>query len=316
MKIVFFGTPHIAAEILKSLIGSRHQVIAVVTQPDRTSGRGRQVHYSPVKETALEAGIEVLQPEKINDSVVLDGIEALKADLHVVAAYAQKLPNRLLDMAPVGCINVHPSLLPKYRGAAPMMAAILNGDRVSGVTIMKMAEKMDAGDILLQQEMPLEEDETNTSIEEKAIALGGKLLLETIDGLEAGNIVPVPQDESQSTYVRQIGKEAGIIDWSEPAASIERKMRAYDPWPGTYTYLEGKTFKIFSARVIDSVEDRGISGTFAAGSIAYSGKKELIAACGSGYLELLEVQLEGKKRMSTEEFLRGKKVEAGTVFGK
>ena len=327
MKIVFFGTPHLAAEILKKLMESGHEVIAAVTQPDRVSGRGKQVRFSPVKEVAAGAGIPVLQPEKVGDEEALGEIESLGADLHVVAAYAQKLPNRLLEMAPKGCINVHPSLLPKYRGAAPMMAAILNGDKISGVTIMKMAEKMDAGDILLQREMPLDPDETNVSIEEKAIALGSELLLETIEGIEKGTITPIPQDESQSTYVRQMGKEAGQINWQEDAELIERKCRAYDPWPGTYTYLEGKTFKVCKAEV-ESAPDGAGQKSFTssqpslaamwraeAGTVSYVDKKAMYVECGTGCLKLLEVQLEGKRRMTTEEFLRGKKIVIGTRLG-
>lgn len=310
MKIVFFGTPHLAGEILKKLIDSRHEVIAVVTQPDRSSGRGKTVKYSAVKETALAAGIEVLQPEKISEESVLDSIEALGADLHVVAAYAQKLPNRLLKMAPKGCINVHPSLLPKYRGAAPLMAAILEGDSVSGVTIMEMAEKMDAGDILMQEEMPLAPDETNLSIEAKAIELGGRLLLKTIDGIEEGTITPIPQDETKSTYVRQISKEAGLIDFSEDAAVIERKIRAFDPWPGTYTYLEGRTFKILKAEVTDEG-----AGSADPGVVINTDKTSMTVTAGNACLKLLEVQMEGKKRMAVSDFLRGKKIEQGTRLG-
>lgn len=311
MKIVFFGTPHLAACMLEKLIASRHEVIGVVTQPDKASGRGKNIVFSPAKETALAAGIKVLQPEKISDSAALDEIESLGADLHVVAAYAQKLPNRLLGMAPMGCINVHPSLLPKYRGAAPLMAAILNGDEKSGVTIMKVAEKMDTGDILMQEEMELSSDETNASIEAKAIELGGRLLIETIDRIEAGTITGVPQDDSRSTYVKMIGKEDGLIDFSEDAVSIERKTRAFDPWPGTWTYLDGKTFKICSARVVPY--ENGES--FEPGTVENVSKKTFMIAAKGAFLEPLTVQLEGKKKMTVEEFLRGRKIEQGTKLG-
>lgn len=310
MKIVFFGTPQIAADILETLIRSEHEVIALITQPDRAKGRGKQIVFSPAKEVAVAHDIPVYQPEKVSDPEFLDTLESLKADLHVVAAYAQKLPNRLLEMAPRGCINVHPSLLPKYRGAAPMMAAILNGDKESGVTIMKMAEKMDAGDILLQEEMPLDPDETNASIERKAADLGAQLLLKTIKGIEDGSIVPIPQNDEDSTYVRQIGKEAGLIDFSEDAEVIERKTRAYDPWPGTYTYLDGRTFKILKV----SVNEITPSGT-EPGTVISSDKHGFTIAAGKGSLNILEVQLEGKKRMTAEEFLRGRKIEPGYRFG-
>lgn len=312
MKIVFFGTPHLAACILEKLLSSRHEIVGVVTQPDRASGRGKNISFSPVKEVAMAADIRILQPEKVSDSAALDEIESLGADLHVVAAYAQKLPNRLLEMAPYGCINVHPSLLPKYRGAAPLMAAILNGDEKSGVTIMRMAEKMDTGDILLQEEMPLSPDETNVTIEAKAIELGGRLLIETIGMIEAGTAVGVPQDDEKSSYVKQIGKQDGLIDFGEEAAVIERKIRAFDPWPGTYTYLDGKTFKICSARVVPFEND----GTFhKTGEAVSSGKNSFMIAAKDAYLEPLTVQLEGKKKMTVEEFLRGRKIEQGTILG-
>jgi len=315
MKIVFFGTPDLAAGILNALTASEHEVIAVVTQPDRAKGRGRNIIFSPAKEAAVAAGIPVLQPEKVSDSAFLDELEMLGADLHVVAAYAQKLPNRLLEMAPKGCINVHPSLLPKYRGAAPMMAAILNGDSVSGVTIMKMAEKMDAGEILLQREMPLAPDETNRSIEEKAVKLGSELLLEAIGAIEDGSAVYTPQDEEQSTYVRQIGKEAGLIDFSEDAAVIERKVRAYDPWPGTYTFLNGKTFKILKAAVNGCTPQGDSAADAAPGQVAYSDARRIMIKTGAGLIEPLMVQMEGKRAMSMEEFLRGRKIEQGYIFG-
>lgn len=310
MKIVFFGTPQIAADILKALIDSENEVIALVTQPDRARGRGKQVSFSPAKEVAVSAGIEVLQPEKVSDPGFLDMLESLNADLHVVTAYAQKLPNRLLEMAPCGCINVHPSLLPKYRGAAPMMAAILNGDKESGVTIMKVAEKMDTGAILMQEKMPLDPDETNASIEAKAASLGARLLLETIRKIADGTVVSIPQNDEDSTYVRQIGKDAGLIDFSEPAEVIERKIRAYDPWPGTYTFLDGKTFKILKARVA-----AGNGCELPAGTVVYSDKQGFSIVTGDGLLQVDEVQLEGKRRMSTEEFLRGRKIETGYRFG-
>ncbi len=309
MKIVFFGTPAIGAGVLKKLVESEHEVIALVTQPDRASGRGKGVSFSPAKEVAVSAGIKVLQPEKVSDEAFLDELEALGADLHVVAAYAQKLPNRLLEMAPKGCINVHPSLLPKYRGAAPLMAAILYGDEKSGVTIMRMAEKMDVGNILLQEEIMLDPKETTATLEAKATALGGDLLLKAIEKIEDGTIEETVQDDSKSSYVRMISKEAGLIDWNEAAEVIERKTRAYVPWPGTFTALEGKTLKIFSADVTEGKEGAE------AGTIILADKNSLVVQTGDGALSLKEIQLEGKKRMTVQEFLRGKKLEEGTKLG-
>ncbi len=309
MKVIFFGTPDLGAQILDSLIESRHEVIAVVTQPDRASGRGGKVSFSPVKARAMEAEIPVLQPEKIADEVFLDELEALGADIMVVAAYAQKLPNRLLDMAPYQCINVHPSLLPKCRGCAPFVAPILDGDKESGVTIMKMAEKMDTGDILLQESIPLAEDETAETLEAKAVTLGRRMIIEAIDGLEAGTVTATPQPAEGATYVKMLNKEAGLADFSKPADLIERMTRAYAPWPGVYTYLDGKTFKIISAEVECESEETGVPG-----EVVVSEKKRFGIRTGCGILFPKEVQLEGKKRMTVEEFLRGKKIEKGYVF--
>ncbi|MGI6072642.1 MAG: methionyl-tRNA formyltransferase [Lachnospiraceae bacterium] len=310
MKIVFFGTPNIAAAILKRLIESEHEVIALVTQPDRGSGRGKAVQYSPAKKTALAADIPVLQPERVSDEAFLEELRALNADLHVVAAYAQKIPNAILEMTPLGCINVHPSLLPRYRGATPLNAAILNGDDVSGVTVMKMAEEMDAGDILLQGEIRLSPTETVRTLEQKAIELGGELLLETIKGLRENTIRPVKQDDTLSTYVKQIRKEDGRIDFAAlGAAVIERMIRAYEPWPGTYTYLDGKVFKIQEATVMPS-ESEALPG-----QVVFADKECIGIQTAEGILVPTVVQLEGKKSMAIGEFLRGKKIEQGYIFG-
>lgn len=315
MKIVFFGTPQIASGVLKKLIESEYEVIAVVTQPDRASGRGKDVRYSPAKQTALEAGIPVMQPEKVSDEGFLDELESLGADLFTVAAYAQKLPNRLLEMAPSGCINVHPSLLPKYRGAAPLMAAILNGDETAGVTIMRMAEKMDTGNILLQKEIVLDPKETTATLEVKATELGGDMLVETIGMIEAGTLTETEQDDEKSSYVRQISKEAGLIDFSEDAETIERKTRAYVPWPGTYTYLNGKVFKIITAEAIPEAGYEDILEDRAAGEIVRADKKDIYIKTGNGILLPKEVQIEGKRRMTTEEFLRGAALKEGQILG-
>ena len=310
MKVIFMGTPEMSAAVLKKLIDSRHEVVLVVTQPDKQSGRGRGISESPVKLCAKEAGIEVFQPESVSDEAALDKLESYNADIFAVVAYAQKLPDRLLEMAPFGCINIHPSLLPKYRGAAPFRGAILNGDEYTGITIMNVVSKWDAGDILMQKKFPLDSKETPLTLEEKVKVLGSEMLIETIDGLENGTITPVPQDDSKSCYIKQIRKEEGLIDFSKSAVEIERQIRACIPWPSAYTYLEGKMFKIWDA----DVEDCDVSEA-APGTVVYSDKKKIIISTGSGFLRPNEVQLEGKKRMTTEEFLRGKKIEVGTAFG-
>lgn len=315
MNIVFMGTPSIAVPALETLINSKHNVIAVVTQPDQKSGRGMSLKFSPVKETAVKYGIPCLQPESVNDPEVLDEFEALGADVFAVAAYAQKLPERLLEMAPHGCINLHPSLLPKYRGSGPLRGPILNGDATTGVTIMKLVMQWDAGDILLQEEFPLGEKDTSDVLEEKCSLLGAEMMLKAIDGLEAGTIVPVPQDHTKATYLKQISKEAGLISFDDSAVQIERQVRACIPWPSAYTYLDGKTFKIWEADVTELPVECDTSD-MQNGSIAYADKKRIIIKTGDGYLMPLSVQLEGKKRMTTEEFLRGKKLEQGVTFGK
>lgn len=311
MDIIFIGTSDIAVPSLNALIQSEHTVLAVVTQPDRGSGRGRSVKFSPVKETAVNAEINVLQPEKIGEEEVLDKLESLKPELFVVISYAQKLPKRLLDMAKYGCINLHPSLLPKYRGAAPLMGPIMNGDEVSGVTIMEMAEQLDAGDILTQEEIRLDPKETVATLEAKAAEKGAEMLLKVIEELAAGNVEPKPQNEAEHSYVKQIAKEEGRIDFSKSASEIERMIRALNPWPTAYTSLEGKTFKLWDADVVKEPENKEEKP----GTVIASGKNLLIVKCGEGCLQLNEVQMEGKKRMNIADFLRGKKIEIGTVFG-
>jgi len=333
MRIIFIGTPQIAVPSLITLIESE-EVVAVITQPDKASGRGKNIVFSPVKQVALENSIQVLQPESVKDDVFLDELESLNPDLIVVVAYAQKLSNRLLNMAKYGCINVHPSLLPKYRGATPIMGPILNGDKVTGVTIMEMAEGLDCGDILLQEEMTINPKETVASLEERAAEMGAQMLLKVIDGFQKGTITKTPQEESNSSYVKQITKEAGRIDFNNSAALIERLIRACTPWPSAYTTLDGKTFKIWDADVIESAEHEkkegaecpnkekchGTDGTMMRntepGTVTFVGKKTLIIKCKEGCLDVKEVQMEGKKRMTIEEFLRGRKIDQGYCFGK
>lgn len=316
MKIVFMGTPGIAVPALETLIASDHEVIAVITQPDQKSGRGMSLNISPVKETALKYNIPVYQPEKIGDELFLDFLESLGADIYAVAAYAQKIPDRLLHMARFGCINLHPSLLPKYRGSGPLRGPILNGDKVSGVTIMQLVSDWDAGDILLQESFVLDPEETSETLEERSAVLGAKMMLEVINGLEQGIIVPVPQDHSQATYLKQITKEAGHINFHDSAVQIERQVRACIPWPSAYTKLGGKTFKIWKAQALAELpEGNNVPEAATPGSVAYADKKQFLICTGEGYLKPLVVQMEGKKKMSVEEFLRGKKITQGEQFG-
>ena len=316
MKIVFMGTPAIAVPSLKKLIGSEHEVIMVITQPDQKSGRGMNVRYSPVKETALEYHIPCFQPESISDPEVLDKLEALQADIYAVAAYAQKIPDRLLSMARFGCINMHPSLLPKYRGSGPLRGPILNGDRESGVTVMKLVSAWDAGDILMQKSFLLDPEETSVTLEEKCAALGAEMMLQTIDGLAAGTVIPVPQDHEKATYLKQIKKEDGRIDFEQSAVQIERQIRACIPWPSAFTTLKGKNFKIWEAKTEQELPDGAQAAEdLPCGGVAYADKKGFLIRTGEGYLRPLSVQLEGKKRMPVQDFMQGGKIERGVVFG-
>ena len=309
MRIIYLGTSDIAVPPLKALIDSDQEVVAVVTQPDKSSGRGKNIRFSPVKEAALAAGLPVLQPEKIKEEEVQSELKQLRPDLFVVTAYSQKIPDDVIHIAPYGCINIHPSLLPKYRGAAPLIGAILNGEEVTGVTIMRIAAELDAGNILAQEELPIEPDDTLRTLEPKAAALGAKMLLNVIGQIEKGTLSEREQDPAAATYMKTISKEAGKIDFSEPAKRIQCQIRAFDPWPSAYTSLEGRTFKFWAADVVENTEDAE------PGTVVFVDKKTLIVKCGEDALSLREVQMEGKKRMSTEEFLRGKKVETGLRFG-
>ena len=312
MKIIFMGTPEIAVPALETLIASAHDVIAVITQPDQKSGRGMNLSVSPVKETALKHNIPVYQPEKISDSSFLDFLESLGADIYAVAAYAQKIPDRLLHMARFGCINLHPSLLPKYRGSGPLRGPILNGDKVSGVTIMQLRSHIEEYCSLFD----LDPEETSETLEARSAVLGAKMMLEVINGLEKGTIVPVPQDHSQATYLKQITKEAGKIDFYESALQIERQVRACIPWPSAYTKLGNKTFKIWKADTCAGLpEGTAEPEELVPGSVAYADKKQFLICTGEGYLKPLVVQMEGKKKMPVEEFLRGKKIMQGERFG-
>lgn len=310
MRIIFLGTSNISLPSLKALIGSEHEVLAVITQPDKESGRGRKISFSPVKEESLKNGIRIFQPQKVGAPEILEALSDLAPDLFVLVSFAQMIPEALCDIAPYGCINLHPSLLPKYRGAGPIRGPILNGDKTGGVTIMQISPKMDAGDILLQKEIPLDPKETLRTYEEKAANIGAQLMLEAVDKIADGTVTYTPQDNEKATYLKKISKEDGLIDFSKPAVQIERQIRACDPWPSAFTYLNGKMFKFWSADVI------GGKSPYPAGCAVNVDKKGFCVQTGDGLLRLLTVQLEGKRKMSCEEFLRGYKIEEGMYLGK
>ena len=305
MKIVFMGTPDLAAEVLDTMMKSGCEVTLAVTQPDRPKGRGRGVIRTPVHECADKWGIPVFSPERVKRPEAVQRLREEAPDLIVVAAFGQILSQEILDLPRYGCVNVHASLLPKYRGAAPIQWAVINGEEKSGVTIMQMDAGLDTGDILLQEEIPLSPRETGESLYEKMAHLGGELLVKALPMIEAGTLTPVRQDNDAATYASMLKKEMGNIDWNMLAEKIERLVRGLNSWPGAYTFMNGKMLKIWGSELTD----RAAQGE--AGTVAGTDKKSIFVNCGEGVLALSEVQYEGKKRMSTQAFLLGAKVEPG-----
>ena len=297
MKVLFMRTPDFAVSTLKAIIEAGHEVIGVVTQPDKPVGRGKKIRFSPVKEEALLHDIPVFQPRKVRDPELVKELSGLGADVGVVVAFGQILPKSLLDSPKYGCLNVHASLLPAYRGAAPIQWAILNGDEETGVTIMQMDAGLDTGDILTKETVKIESDETGGSLHDKLSEVGGRLLVETLALIEQGKLEPVKQGETTTEYASMLTKELGHIDWNRDALEIDRKVRGLSPWPSAYTRVNGKTFKIWSSEVVEG------DGS-APGTIIQKDRGKLVIACGSGALSLREVQMEGKKRMGIEDFLR------------
>ena len=311
MRIVFMGTPHSAASSLRTLLDGPHQVAGVVTQPDRPSGRGQATMPSPVRRVAQEHGLPVLTPLRMKDPGLLERLRGWRPDLMAVVAYGRILPQTILDLAPLGCVNVHYSLLPKYRGAAPMQWAILQGERVTGVTTMRLVAEMDAGPVLLAEEVVLDPGDTVTTLEARLVPLGARLLVETVAGLERGSLTPRPQDPAAATFAPMLRKEDGLIDWSRPAAEIERRVRAFTPWPSAFTWWQGKRIKVHGARPADGPP---APGPEAPGTVVQAGPDGIRVAAGDGALLLTEVQAEGRKRMPAEAFLRGAGLRQGIRF--
>ena len=308
MKIVFMGTPDFAVPTLESLVKGGHEVIAAVTQPDKPKGRGKAVLMTPVKEKALEYDIPVYQPVKARDPEFVQILKDMSPDVIVVVAFGQLLPKAILDIPKYGCVNVHASLLPKYRGAAPIQWAVIDGEEKSGVTTMLMNEGLDTGDMLEKVEYVLDKNETGGSLFDKLSAMGGELILSTLEKLENGTIVRTPQGETTTPYAKMLKKSMGEIDWSMEAVKIERLIRGLNPWPSAYTSLKGKTVKIWAAEVEDGI----LTGN--PGRVTVT-KDKLLVETGEGYLSITELQLEGRKRMDTAAFLRGFTVEDQSVFG-
>ncbi|NLG02742.1 MAG: methionyl-tRNA formyltransferase [Clostridia bacterium] len=306
MKLVFMGTPDFSVSVLKAIMNSNHEITAVVTQPDKQKGRGKELAFTPVKQFAVEAGIPVLQPQRIKSDEAFEELSNIEADIFVVVAYGQILSKRILDLPKYGCINVHASLLPKYRGAAPIQWAILDGEAQSGVTIMQLDEGMDTGDMLLKQAVPISPEETGASLHDKLAETGAILCVDALNQIEEGTITRTPQNGAESSYAKMLTKQMGKLHFNQPAAVIERKVRGLNSWPSAYMMLEGKILKIWKARVSDQLSN-GQPGT-----VAHVSKNSFSINTSDYQIDILEVQPEGKKRMDTACFLLGHKIEAGS----
>ena len=307
MKIIFMGTPDFAAASLEALIASRHEIQAVVTQPDKPKGRKGELTPSPVKVIAKREGIKVYQPLKVRDEEFVKTLRAYNPDVMVVVAFGQIIPLSILKMPKYGCVNIHGSLLPKYRGAAPIQWAVLDGEKETGITTILMDEGIDTGDILLKKTIKIDADETSGSLFDKLMALGAKTILETLDELEKGSLTPTKQGESPTAYAKMLTKAMGLIDFTRSAKELDCFVRGMNPWPSAYTLLAGKTLKLWKVRAVER------SGK--AGSVIEIGKESFTIACGEGAIEVLEVQLEGKKRMSAGDFLKGSTLNIGQELG-
>ncbi len=307
-RIIYMGTPDFAVPSLSQLLHSKHQVVAVVTQPDKKKGRGKKLAAPPVKEVAEKAGIPVLQPTQIRTEEFLDEMRSYHPDLIVVVAYGRILPTSILTLTPLGCINVHGSLLPKHRGAAPIQWAIINGDSSAGVTIMQMDEGMDTGDILLPAAIDVDDDETAGTLFDKLASLGAETLVSALDRLQNNDLPPQKQDHNNATLAPPLKKEMGLIDWSKSAEELQCLIRGLDPWPSAYTYLDGKRYRLFSPRVIHKNSDVPV------GTVLLADRDGLLIATGNKALLIGELQPEGKKRLTVEAFLCGHQVPIGSRF--
>lgn len=309
MKVIFMGTPDFAVPTLRAIHEAGHELLAVVTQPDKPKGRGEKMQFSPVKEQALEYGVPVYQPVRIKkEPEFIERLRALQPEVIVVVAFGQILPKEVLDIPKYGCINVHASLLPKLRGAAPIQWSIINGEEKTGITTMFMDVGLDTGDMLLKEETKISPEETGGSLHDRLAQMGGPLLVRTLEGLEQGSLRREKQKDEDSSYARMLDKALGQLDFSRPAVELERLIRGLNPWPSAYTHLNGKTMKIWKAEVVSENSERR------PGEVCEVTKKRIAVQTGSGVLEITELQLEGKKRMSTEAFLRGYEINVGTLL--
>lgn len=311
MKIIFMGTPDFSVGALEAIIEAGHEVTLVVTQPDKPKGRSGQMQFSPVKECALKHGIPVFQPERIKRPESVEELKKYEAEMFVVVAFGQMLSQEILDMPKYGCINIHASLLPNYRGCAPINWCIINGEKETGVTIMKMNIGCDTGDMLLKSVVPIAAKETAETLFDKLAIEGARLIVEAIPKIESGELVPEKQDENEfKFYAKMMDKALGEIDWKKPAVEIERLVRGLNSWPSAFTHVQGKTLKIWDSDVIRE------EAAHTPGEIIAVNKDSFDVACGEGVLRILELQLEGKKRMDTKSFLLGNQWKPGMLLGK
>lgn len=310
MRIIFMGTPDFSVGTLEALVEAGHEVVLAVTQPDKPKGRGKEMQFTPVKECALRHGIPVFQPKKVRDPECVEELKKYQADVCVVIAFGQILPKEILEMTPYGCINVHASLLPSYRGAAPIQWAVIRGEKISGVTTMQMDEGLDTGDMLEKTEIILDEKETGGSLHDKLAEAGAKLCVHTLDKLVQGDLTPQKQGESPTEYARMLDKKLGDINWEQSAVEIERLIRGLNPWPSAYTDWNGKTMKIWEADAV-----LGENTEKAPGTITDVTKDDFAVQTGDGQLRVRALQIPGKKRMEADAFLRGYQVKVGEHLG-
>lgn len=299
MKIIFAGTPDFAASALAALIESNHEVIAVYTQPDRPAGRGRKLQQSPVKQLALEHDIPIFQPLNLKGEQEQAALQDLQAEVMVVAAYGLILPQAVLDIPKYGCLNIHASLLPRWRGAAPIQRAIATGDSETGITIMQMNAGLDTGDILYKVSTPISNTDTGGSLHDRLAELGATAIVHTLQDLQQGRLQPEPQNDAEATYAHKLDKKEAQINWQQPAPELDRLVRAFNPWPVAYTILNDKTFRIWKAQALDTQPDA------APGTIVRCDKQGIDVACGEGTLRILELQAAGSKRMDIQAFMNG-----------
>lgn len=310
-RIIFFGTPSFGIPTLQQLLEGEDELVAIVTQPDRPKGRGQKIRPSEVKEFVqkrMGENFTILQPESLNDENFQETLKALKPDIFIVVAYGQILPKTVLEIPKYGAINLHASLLPKYRGASPIAWAILNGDKVTGITTIQMDEGLDTGPILIQKEIEIKDDDTTETLQDRLAQIGSQIMIETIKRIKEGSLKPKSQDHSQASYAPLIKKEDGRIDWKKSAEEINRMVRAFNPWPGAFTHLNGKLLKIYRGciRMKPSLEEPG--------KIIWVGSDFIEVQTGGGSFLIKELQFEGKKRMLTRDFLSGHHIPVGLIL--